>query len=148
MCKVNFNGLHCPSHDICLKGRKWHHRGDLLLPSTSEYSLAIQPEQVSVEEEVVLKLRKITNYPLYQHGTNEDEGENLKGPWQRHCCLPHSKKKAKEKMKKETLVYQVHQPVSLKGATKVREEYSLAVEICPLQCWTPPPQKEYDKDFF
>ena len=34
---------------------------------------------------------KIANYPFYfyQQGTNEDEGENLKGPWQRHCCLPH-----------------------------------------------------------
>ena len=47
----------------------------------SEYSLAIQPEQVSEEDEVVLQIRKITNHPRYQQGTPKDTGENRKGPY-------------------------------------------------------------------
>ena len=47
----------------------------------SEYSLAIQPEQVSEEDEVVLQIRKITNHPRYQPGTPKDTGENRKGPY-------------------------------------------------------------------
>ena len=47
----------------------------------SEYSLQIQPETSSVEEEVVLFLDKITNFPRYTTGTEEDIGANLKGPY-------------------------------------------------------------------
>ena len=47
----------------------------------SEYSLQIQPETSSVEEEVVLFLDKITNFPRYTTGTKEDIGANLKGPY-------------------------------------------------------------------
>ena len=74
----------------------------------SEYSLAIQPEQVSEEEEVVLKIRKITNFPGYQQGTNEDTGENLKGPYAGgdiavyHITFE-SKKAAKKSMEGGTL---------------------------------------------
>ena len=74
----------------------------------SEYSLAIQPEQVSVEKEVVLEIRKITNYPGYQQGTNEDTGENLKGPYAGgdiavYHITPESKEKAKRAMEGGTL---------------------------------------------
>ena len=74
----------------------------------SEYSLAIQPEQVSEEEEVVLKIRKITNYPGYQQGTNEDTGENLKGPYAGgdiavYHITSESKEKAKRAMERGTL---------------------------------------------
>ena len=47
----------------------------------SEYSLQIQPETSSVEEEVVLFLDKITNFPRYTTGTEEDVGANLIGPY-------------------------------------------------------------------
>ena len=67
----------------------------------SEYSLAIQPEQVSVEKEVVLKIRKITNFPGYQQGTNEDTGENLKGPYAGgDIAVYHITSKSKEKAKR------------------------------------------------
>ena len=74
----------------------------------SEYSLAIQPEQVSEEEEVVLKIRKITNFPGYQQGTNEDTGENLKGPYAGgdiavYHITSESKEKAKRAMEGGTL---------------------------------------------
>ena len=74
----------------------------------SEYSLAIQPEQVSEEKEVVLKIRKITNYPGYQQGTNEDTGQNLKGPYAGgdiavYHVTSESKEKAKKSMKAGTL---------------------------------------------
>ena len=74
----------------------------------SEYSLAIQPEQVSEEEEVVLKIRKITNFPGYQQGTNEDTGENLKGPYAGgdiavYHITSESKEKAKRAMERGTL---------------------------------------------
>ena len=74
----------------------------------SEYSLAIQPEQVSVEKEVVLKIRKITNYPGYQQGTNKDTGENLKGPYAGgdiavYHITSESKEKAKKSMEGGTL---------------------------------------------
>ena len=74
----------------------------------SEFSLVIQPEQVSVEKEVVLKIRKITNFPGYQQGTNEDTGENLKGPYAGgdiavyHITFE-SKKAAKKSMEGGTL---------------------------------------------
>ena len=47
----------------------------------SEYSLQIKPESTSVEEEVVLFLDRITNFPGYATGTEEDTGANLKGPY-------------------------------------------------------------------
>ena len=47
----------------------------------SEYSLQIKPESSSVEEEVVLFLDRITNFPGYATGTEEDTGANLKGPY-------------------------------------------------------------------
>ena len=47
----------------------------------SEYSLQIKPESSSVEEEVVLFLDRITNFPGYTTGTEEDTGANLKGPY-------------------------------------------------------------------
>ena len=73
-----------------------------------EYSLAIQPEQVSEEKEVVLKIKKITNFPGYQQGTDKDTGENLKGPYAgRDIAVYHitseSKKRAKKSMKEGTL---------------------------------------------
>ena len=74
----------------------------------SEFSLAIQPEQVSVEKEVVLEIRKITNFPGYQQGTNEDKGEDLKGPYAGgdiavYHITPESKEKAKKSMEGGTL---------------------------------------------
>ena len=74
----------------------------------SEFSLVIQPEQVSVEKEVVLKIRKITNFPGYQQGTNEDTGENLKGPYAGgdiavYHITSESKEKAKRAMEGGTL---------------------------------------------
>ena len=47
----------------------------------SEYSLQIKPESSSAEEEVVLFLDRITNFPGYTTGTEEDKGANLKGPY-------------------------------------------------------------------
>ena len=47
----------------------------------SEYSLQIKPESSSAEEEVVLFLDRITNFPGYTTGTIEDTGSNLKGPY-------------------------------------------------------------------
>ena len=66
--------------------------------------MAIQPEQVSPENEVVLKLRKITNYPGYEQGSSRDTGPNLKGPYAgKDIAVYHitdeSKKKAKENMR-------------------------------------------------
>ena len=74
----------------------------------SEYSLAIQPEQVSVEKEVVLKIRKITNYPGYQQGTDKDTGANRKGPYAGgdiavYHITSESKEKAKKSMEGGTL---------------------------------------------
>ena len=46
----------------------------------SEYSLQIKPESSSPEDEVVLFLDRITNFPGYTTGTEEDTGANLKGP--------------------------------------------------------------------
>ena len=74
----------------------------------SEFSLAVQPEQVSVEKEVVLQIRKITNHPGYQQGTNEDTGENLKGPYAGgdiavYHITSESKEKAKKSMSEGTL---------------------------------------------
>ena len=74
----------------------------------SEYSLAVQPEQVSPEKELVLKIERITNFPGYEQGTDEDTGENLKGPYAGgdiavyHIDLA-SKKKAKKRMREKTL---------------------------------------------
>ena len=70
--------------------------------------MAIQPEQVSEEKEVVLKIRKITNYPGYQQGTNEDTGANLKGPYAGgdiavYHVTSESKEKAKKSMEAGTL---------------------------------------------
>ena len=47
----------------------------------SEYSLQIKPESSSAEEEVVLFLDRITNFPGYTTGTEEDTGADLKGPY-------------------------------------------------------------------
>ena len=47
----------------------------------SEYSLQIKPESSSAEEEVVLFLDRITNFPGYTTGTENDKGANLKGPY-------------------------------------------------------------------
>ena len=47
----------------------------------SEYSLQIKPESSSAEEEVVLFLDRITNFPGYTTGTAEDTGADLKGPY-------------------------------------------------------------------
>ena len=70
--------------------------------------MAVQPEQVSVEKEVVLQIRKITNHPGYQQGTNEDTGENLKGPYAGgdiavYHITSESKEKAKKSMSEGTL---------------------------------------------
>ena len=74
----------------------------------SEYSLAIQPEQVSPEKELVLKILKIINFPGYQQGTNKDRGENLKGPYAGgdiavYKITSESKKRAKQRMNEGTL---------------------------------------------
>ena len=74
----------------------------------SEYSLAIEPEQVSREKELVLKIWKIINFPGYQQGTNKDRGENLKGPYAGgdiavYKITSESKKKAKKSMKEGPL---------------------------------------------
>ena len=74
----------------------------------SEYSLAIQPEQVSPEKELVLNIEQIKNFPGYQQGTDEDTGENLKGPYVGgdiavYHITSESKKKAKGRMKDNAL---------------------------------------------
>ena len=74
----------------------------------SEYSLAIQPEQASLEKELVLKIVAITNFPGYSQGTNEDTGENLKGPYAGgdiavYHVSSRSKEKAKRRMREGTL---------------------------------------------
>ena len=74
----------------------------------SEYSLAIQPEQVSPEKELVLTIERITNFPGYEQGTDEDTGENLKGPYAGgdiavYHITSQSKKKAKKRMSEKTL---------------------------------------------
>ena len=70
--------------------------------------MAIQPEQVSPEKELVLKILKIINFPGYQQGTNKDRGENLKGPYAGgdiavYKITPESKKRAKIRMNEGTL---------------------------------------------
>ena len=70
--------------------------------------MAIQPEQVSPEKELVLKIRRIVNFPGYQQGGNRDRGENLKGPYAGgdiavYKITSESKKRAKESMKEGTL---------------------------------------------
>ena len=74
----------------------------------SEYSLAIQPEQVSPEKELVLKIERITNFPGYKQGTEEDTEENLKGPYAGgdiavYHITSESKEKAKKRMRDKTL---------------------------------------------
>ena len=74
----------------------------------NEYSLVIQPEASSKEEEVVLYLDKITNHPSYSPGTPEDIGANLKGPYAGgdiavYHLKSESKKKLKDKMTKKKL---------------------------------------------
>ena len=73
----------------------------------SEHSLAIQPEQVSPEKELVLQIERITNSPGYEQGTDEDTGENLKGPYAGgdiavYHITSESKKKAKKRMREKT----------------------------------------------
>ena len=74
----------------------------------SEFSLAIQPEQASLEKELVLKIVAITNFPGYRQGTKEDRGENLKGPYAGgdiavYHVSSESKEKAKRRMREGTL---------------------------------------------
>ena len=74
----------------------------------SEWSLAVQPEQVSAEEELVLQIDKITNFPGYEQGTDDDTGANLKGPYAGgdiavYHITPESKEKAKRRMNDKTL---------------------------------------------
>ena len=74
----------------------------------SEFSLAVQPEQVSPEKELVLKIEQIINFPKYQQGTAEDSGENLKGPYAGgdiavYKITSESKQQAKKSMKEGTL---------------------------------------------
>ena len=74
----------------------------------SEFSLAVQPEQVSPEKELVLKIEQIINFPKYQQGTAEDQGENLKGPYAGgdiavYKITSESKQEAKKGMKEGTL---------------------------------------------
>ena len=74
----------------------------------SEHSLAIQPEQVSPEKELVLNIEQIKNFPGYQQGTDEDTGENLKGPYAGgdiavYHITSESKKKAKGRMNDNAL---------------------------------------------
>ena len=57
---------------------------------------------------MVLKIVAITNFPGYQQGSNEDTGENLKGPYAGgDIAVYHvssgSKEKAKKRMKEGTL---------------------------------------------
>ena len=70
--------------------------------------MAIQPEQVSPEKELVLKILKIINFPGYQQGTNKNRGENLKGPYAGgdiavYKITSESKERAKESINKGTL---------------------------------------------
>mgnify|MGYP003327068234 CR=1 FL=1 len=70
--------------------------------------MAIEPEQVSPEKELVLKIWKIINFPGYQQGTNKDRGENLKGPYAGgdiavYKITSESKQKARKSMKEGTL---------------------------------------------
>ena len=74
----------------------------------SEHSLAIQPEQVSPEKELVLNIEQIKNFPGYQQGTDEDTGENMKGPYAGgdiavYHITSESKKKAKGRMNDNAL---------------------------------------------
>ena len=74
----------------------------------SEHSLAIQPEQVSPEKELVLEIMSITNFPGYQQGTESDTAENLKGPYAGgdiavYHISAESKEKAKRGMKQGNL---------------------------------------------
>ena len=74
----------------------------------SEHSLAIQPEQVSPEKELVLEIMSITNFPGYRQGTESDTEENLKGPYAGgdiavYHISAESKEKAKRGMKQGNL---------------------------------------------
>ena len=74
----------------------------------SEYSLAILPEQVSPEEELVLQIEQVTNFPGYEQGMEGDVGENLKGPYAGgdiavYHLTSESKRKALKRMKEKTL---------------------------------------------
>ena len=65
----------------------------------NEYSLMIQPEADSDEEEVVLYLDRITNYPSYSSGTPADTGANLKGPYAGgDIAVYHLKRESKQKL--------------------------------------------------
>ena len=70
--------------------------------------MAIEPEQVSQEKELVLKIWKIINFPGYQQGTNKDMGENLRGPYAGgdiavYKITSDSKKRVQKRMKEGTL---------------------------------------------
>ena len=70
--------------------------------------MAVQPEQVSLEKELVLKIEEIINHPRYQQGTDKDQGENLKGPYAGwdiavYKITSESKKEAKKSMKEGAL---------------------------------------------
>ena len=47
----------------------------------SEYSLTIEPEQDSDEDETVVDIERIVNHPDYDPGTPADLGADLKGPY-------------------------------------------------------------------
>ena len=66
----------------------------------NEYSLLIQPEANSEEEEVVLYLDRITNHPSYSPGTPADTGANMKGPYAGgDIAVYHLKSDSKQKLK-------------------------------------------------
>ena len=66
----------------------------------NEYSLMVQPEANSEEEEVVLYLDRITNFPTYTSGTPADTGANLKGPYAGgDIAVYHLKRESKQKLK-------------------------------------------------
>ena len=74
----------------------------------NEYSLMIKPEGKSDEEEVVLYLDRITNYPDYSPGTPADTGADMKGPYAGgdiavYHLKNESKKRLKAAMSKEKL---------------------------------------------
>ena len=74
----------------------------------NEYSLLIQPEASSLEEEVVLYLDRISNHPSYSPGTPADTGPDMKGPYAGgdiavYHLKPESKKKLKDAMSKKKL---------------------------------------------
>ena len=74
----------------------------------NEYSLMIKPEKDSVEEEVVLYLDRVTNYPGYSPGTPADTGADMKGPYAGgdiavYHLKSESKKRLKDAMSKKKL---------------------------------------------